>query len=90
MPERRGNVSPADSGGASGSEDDLQPNRRTQRGARHALFDRVRAHYAAGKTCGISPRQRVSAGPLSDNGSAPVALRTAPRCMRREHSVAPM
>ena len=42
-------LSPTDSCGASGLEDDLQPNRRTQRDARHALFDRVQALFATGK-----------------------------------------
>ena len=41
---------PTDSRGASGLDDDLQPSRRTRRDARHALFDRVHALHAAGKT----------------------------------------
>src|SRR5260370_89310 len=36
--------------GAAGLEGDLQPNRRAQRDARRALFERVHALYAAGKT----------------------------------------
>ncbi len=43
-------LSSTDSRGASGLDDDLQPSRRTQRDARDALFDRVHALYAAGKT----------------------------------------
>ena len=43
-------LSLTDSRGASGLDDDLQPSRRTQRDARHALFDRVHALHAAGKT----------------------------------------
>jgi hypothetical protein len=43
-------LSPIDSRGASGLDDDLQPSRRTRRDARHALFDRVHALHAAGKT----------------------------------------
>ena len=42
-------LSSADSRGGSGLEDDLQPNRRTQRDARHALFDRAQALHATGK-----------------------------------------
>jgi transposase len=72
-------LSPTDSRGASGLEDDLQPNRRTQRDARHALFDRVTRSMPPARRCGILPWQLVSAGPLSDNGSAPAAWRTAPR-----------
>lgn len=43
-------LSPIDSRGASGLDDDLQPSRRTQRDVRRALFDRVHALHAAGKT----------------------------------------
>ncbi len=43
-------LSPADSRGASGLDDDLQPSRRARRDVRRALFDRVHALHAAGKT----------------------------------------
>ena len=43
-------LSPTESRGASGLDDDLQPSRRTRRDARRALFDRVHALHAAGKT----------------------------------------
>jgi transposase len=43
-------LSETDSRGASGLEDDVRPSRRIQREARIALFDRVQALYAAGKT----------------------------------------
>jgi transposase len=47
---RRSLLSPTDSRGASGLEDELQPNRRIQRDARDAPFDRVYALYAAGRS----------------------------------------
>jgi hypothetical protein len=49
-------LSETDSRGASGLDEDLQPSRRIQREARLALFDRVRALHAAGKTLREIPR----------------------------------
>jgi hypothetical protein len=79
-------LSPTDSRGASGLEDDLQPNRRTQRDARHALFDRVHALYAAGKTLrditaatGVgrpTVRQWVRSGRLADRVAVTPTVRS--------------
>jgi transposase len=79
-------LSPTDSCGASGLEDDLQPSRRTQRDARHALFDRVHALYAAGKTprdisvaTGVgrpTVRQWIRSGRLADRAAVTPTVRS--------------
>ena len=66
-------------GAASGLDEDLQPSRRIQREARLALFDRVRALHAAGKTLreitaitGVgrpTVRQWVRSGGLTDRAA---------------------
>ena len=72
-------LSETDSRGASGLADDLQPSRRIQREARVALFDRVQALHAAGKTLrditaitGVgrpTVRQWVRSGRLADRAA---------------------
>src|SRR5271165_6595573 len=72
-------LSETDSRGASGRADDLQPSRRIQREARVALFDRVQALHAAGKTLrditaitGVgrpTVRQWVRSGRLADRAA---------------------
>jgi transposase len=79
-------LSPTDSCGASGLEDDLQPSRRTQRDARHALFDRVQALYAAGNTLrdiaaatGVglpTVRQWIRSGRLADRAAVTPTVRS--------------
>jgi len=84
-------LSPADSRGASGLDDDLQPSRRTRRDARHALFDRVHALHAAGKTrrdiiaaTGVgrpTVRLWLRSGRLADRTATTPTTRS-PRCFR--------
>lgn len=79
-------LSPSDSRGASGLEDDLQPSCRVRRDARRALFDRVHALYAAGKTLraistatGVgrpTVRQWIRSGRLADRAAVTPTARS--------------
>ena len=79
-------LSEADSRGTSGLDEDFQTSRRIQREARVALFDRVRALHATGKTLreitvvtGVgrpTVRQWGRSGRLADRAAAMLTIRS--------------